>query len=167
MAFRYMEDFNRDEMLKYAKGELALENKPVTEENIEKKMDDLYYEWLLSKVVDVIDKNDGIYNLSFLLNTLKRIPIKYCIIVEQWVESKPIHYEGEHFTFEEIYNNAKGNTDEIGIVYSFYKLVECIHCFKQGEKRFKELSDCKKNIQKIKRGIKGGMESAFFMEINK
>ncbi len=68
MAFRYMEDFDRDKMMKYAKGELALQNKSVTEENIEEKLDDLYYEWLLSKVVDVFDKNGGIYNLSFLFD---------------------------------------------------------------------------------------------------
>lgn len=37
MKLRYAEDFNRENMLKYAKGELALENKLITQENIEKK----------------------------------------------------------------------------------------------------------------------------------
>lgn len=85
MTFKYMEDFDREKMLKYAKGELALQNKSVTEENIEKKLDDLYYEWLLSKVVDIFDKNGGISNISFLFNILKSVSIEYCIIIEQWV----------------------------------------------------------------------------------
>lgn len=165
MAFRYMEDFDRDKMLKYAKGELALQNKPVTEENIEKKLDDLYYEWLLSKVVDIFDKNGEIYNLSFLFDILKSISIEYCIIIEQWVENKPINYKGAYFTFEEIYNDVKKNNDELGQLYEFHMLIQCICCFKECEKNIETYEQLtKKDIDEFKEILSYQMSRNFFFD---
>lgn len=163
MAFRYMEDFDREKMLKYAKGELALQNKPVTEENIEKKLDDLYYEWLLSKVVDIFDKNGGTSNISFLFNILKSISIEYCIIIEQWVENKPINYKGTYFTFEEIYNDVKKNNNELEQLCEFHILIKCIYCFKDCEKNmgaYKHLT--KKDIEEFKEALNCQMGRNFF-----
>ena len=161
MAFRYMEDFDREKMLKYAKGELALQNKPVTEENIEKKLDDLYYEWLASKVNDVVHKDDGIDDTFSLLGTLKEVPIKYCIIIEQWTENKSIHYKGKYFNFEDIYDREKFKKEENNVL-GINILIESIRFFKQYEQQEINKDFTKMDIVKIKSHLEYEISNRFF-----
>lgn len=168
MAFRYMEDFDREKMLKYAKGELALQNKPVTEENIENKMKDLYYEWLASKVNDVVHKDDGIDDTFGLLDTLRKVPMECCIIIEQWMESKPIHYEGKYFNFEDAYNYVKivmeNENISLDIVEDFHSILKCIEYFNSYEKKIKQFSNLtKKEINEFIYDLKGSMINTIFI----
>jgi hypothetical protein len=159
--------FNKEEATKFAKGNLALQNIPLTEENVKNELDNVYTEWLWLKIIDTMsEKNETIVESesNAIYYQLKEIPTKYYSIILQWLYNEPIHYEGKYFNFEKIYNNAKKRTDELGKIYAFHKLVESIACFDNYEESMKEDNLCKKKIEMYEKFLKGDMGRVFFLE---
>lgn len=78
----------------------------MTKENIDKEFENVYAKWLALKINDIVCSNDGADENS-LIATLKAIPTKYYPVVLQWFYGEPIHYEGEYFNFEDIYDKTK------------------------------------------------------------
>lgn len=105
-SWRY---FNEEEATKFAKGNLAIQRIPLTEENIKNELDDIYTEWLALKLNDIIHANDGWSSgveVHAFYNKLKTISTKYYTIILQWLYDEPILYEGKYFKFEEVYNKV-------------------------------------------------------------
>lgn len=107
--------FNEEEATKFAKGNLALQNIPLTEENVKNELEDVYANWLALKLNDIIHASDGLNSgveVCAFYRKLKTIPTKYYSIVLQWLYNEPIHYEGKYFNFEEIYDNERFREEE-------------------------------------------------------
>lgn len=160
-----MEKFDEEWNKKEAEMELSLMGLPFTKENMEEKYHELYAMWLAEQANDVIHSDDGIDDTISLFDLFQDIDCKYYCLIEQMIENKPFHYKGKYFNFEEIYNKAKFNKQNLGLAYDIHMLVKIIHYFEKCEQDMNNYENLTtKIVNDFKRGLECGISRAFFVD---
>ena len=160
--------FNEEEATKFAKGNLAIQKIPLTEENIKNELDNVYTDWIWLKTNDIMREKKEIDFESekmAIYYQLKTIPTKYYPIVLQWLYEEPIHYEGKYFNFEDAYNYAKEHNDSFGQLLDFHILIKCICCFTKYENNMETYEHLtNKEIEDFKQALSCQMSRNFFYD---